>query len=272
MVIKAINFFIFPPTPHPLYKPWFHFIFTSQIILPVKENIISSSLAALPQVRRWQRREELTLIGRGCARALPFLPQAPLLLSPAPQLSTQLPITPPLLLPASPQPPTPLPSQLAPTQLLLPILLEMLRVPPLWPLPRGGIILGLGPHHQPLYTLDQPGGPHRPRGPGHQAQGSHLHPDLRRRRPHLIRVLPEPQTYLRGPSSGDLTSLATPSREMLAAEIEIFMGRCTMISQHLLWTRGSETPCSSYNNTIWSHSWCSVSTIILGSSPSSITR
>ena len=175
MVIKAINFYIFPPTPPPLYKPLFHFIFTSQIILSVSENIISSSLVALPQVRRWQRREELTLSGRRCARALLPLPLAPLLLPPAPLLPTL-------------QPPAPLPPQQAPALvpllrspllplLPLPLLLVMLRVPPLWPLPRGDIILELGPHHQLLHILDQPGGPHRLRGPEHQTQGSHLHRD-----------------------------------------------------------------------------------------------
>ena len=148
----------------------------------------------------------------------------------------------------------------------------MLRVPPLWPLLRGGIILELGPHHQPLHIPDQPGGPHRPRGPGHQAQGSHLHRDPVCRPLHLIRVFPEPQTCLRGPSSGDLTSPVTPFRGMLAVGIEIFMGRCTMISQHFLRTQGSETPCFSYSDTIWSHLWCRVSSIILGSSPSSIIR
>ena len=51
-----------------------------------------------------------------------------------------------------------------------------------------------------------------------------------------------------------------------------FHGRCTTISPHLPRTQGSETLCSSYSNTIWSHSWCRVSTIILGSSPSSIIR
>ena len=61
----------------------------------------------------------------------------------------------------------------------------------------------------------------------HQPQGSHHHLDPRPRPLHLIRVLPEPQTYLRGPSSDDLTSLTTPFREMLVAGIEIFMGRCT---------------------------------------------
>ena len=79
----------------------------------------------------------------------------------------------------------------------------------------------------------------RPRGPGLQAQGSHLHRDPERPPLDLIRVFSEPQTCLRGPSSGDLTSPATPSRGMLAARREIFMGRCTMISRHLLRTRDS---------------------------------
>ena len=90
----------------------------------------------------------------------------------------------------------------------------------------------------------------QPRGPGHQAQGSHLHRDPGRRPLHLIKVLSEPQTCLQGPSSDDLTFPTTPSRGMLATGIEIFMGRCIMISRHLLQTQGSETPCSSYNDTI----------------------
>ena len=200
-----------------------------------------------------------------------LLPPA-LLLQPAPLLP--LAPLPPTPLSSTPQrSPPPLPPQQAPalvcllrTPLLsllpMPLLLVMLRVPPLWPLPRGDIILGLSPLHPLLHISGQPGGPHRPRGPGLQAQGSHLHRDPL----HLIRVLPEPQTYLRGPSSGNLTSPVTPSRGMSTARGEISMGRCTMISRHLSPTRGSETPCSSYSDTIWSHSWCHVSTIILGSS------
>ena len=65
---------------------------------------------------------------------------------------------------------------------------------------------------------------------------------------------------------------ATPSRGMLAAGIEIIMGSYTMISWPLLRTRGSEIPCFSYSDTIWSHLWCRINTTILGSSPSSITR
>ena len=155
---------------------------------------------------------------------------------------------------------------------LLPLLLVMLRVPPLWPLHRGDIILEFGPYHQLLHIPGQPEGLHIPRGPGLLAQGSHLRQDPGRRPLHLIRVFPEPQTCLRGPSSGNLTSPATPSWGMLAAGIEIFMGRCTMISRRLLRTRGSETPCSSNSDTIRSHLWCRVSSIILGSSPSSIIR
>ena len=148
----------------------------------------------------------------------------------------------------------------------------MLRVPPLWPLPRGDIIRESGPHHKLLRILDQPGGPHRPKGPRHQAQGSHHHRDLGPRLLHLIMVLPEPQTCPRGPSSGSLTSPAIPYRRMLAAGTKIIMGSCTMISRPLLRTRGFEIPCSSYSDTIWSHLWCRDSTTILESSPSSITR
>ena len=41
----------------------------------------------------------------------------------------------------------------------------MLRVPPLWPLPKGDIIPGLGPLHPLLHIPYQPRGPHRPRRP-----------------------------------------------------------------------------------------------------------
>ena len=92
-----------------------------------------------------------------------------------------------------------------------PLLLVMLRVPPLWPLPRGEIILGSGPLHPGLRIPGQPRGPHQPREPGHQAKGSHLLRDLGRHPLHLIRVLPELQIYLRHPSSGGLTSPVTPS-------------------------------------------------------------
>ena len=68
------------------------------------------------------------------------------------------------------------------------------------------------------------------------AQGSHLHRYPGCHPLHLIRVFPEPQTCLRGPSSGDLTFPATPSQGMLAIGIEIFMGRCIMISRHFLQT------------------------------------
>ena len=166
MVIKAINSHIFPPTAPPLYKPLFHFIFNSQIILSISENLISS-LAAFPQVQPWRRREELTLSGRRCAKA-------PLPLPPTPLSPTPLPL---VLLPPAPllpqQAPTLVPLLLAPLLPLLPLplLLVMLRVPPLWPLPRGDIILELGPHHQLLPIPDQPGRPHRPRGHGHQPKG-----------------------------------------------------------------------------------------------------
>ena len=48
---------------------------------------------------------------------------------------------------------------------------------PLWPLPRGDIIPGLAPLHLLLRIPGQPRGPHSPRGPGLQAQGSHPLPD-----------------------------------------------------------------------------------------------
>ena len=43
-----------------------------------------------------------------------------------------------------------------------------------------------------------------------------------------------------------------------------FHGEVYSISRHFPQTRGSETPCSSCSDTIYSHSWCRVSSIILG--------
>ena len=119
------------------------------------------------------------------------------------------------------------------------LLLVMLRIPPLWPLPRGDIIPGLGPLHPLLRILGQPGGPHLPRGLGLQPQGSHPLRDPGRHPLHLIRVLPEPQTYLWHPSSSSLTSPVTLSRGMLDTGGEISMGRCITISRHLPRTWGS---------------------------------
>ena len=125
------------------------------------------------------------------------LPQAPLLLPPTPLSPALLSL---VLLPPAPLPALPALALLPLLPLLpllsLPLLLVMLRVPPLWPLPRGDIILDFGPHHQLLHIPDHPGGPHRPRGPGHQAQGSHLDRDPEPRPLYLIRVLSEPQTCL----------------------------------------------------------------------------
>ena len=131
-----------------------------------------------------------------------------------------------------------------PQQLYRALFLLMLRVPLLWPLYLGDIILGWGPLHSLLHIPGQPGGLHLPRGPRLQAHGSHPHRDLGRHPHHLIRVLPEPQTYLRHPSSGGLTSPTTPYRGMLITEIEISIGKCTTISLHLSQTWSSETPCS----------------------------
>ena len=79
-------------------------------------------------------------------------------------------------------------------------------------------IPGLGPLH-PLLRI--------PGQPGLQAQGSHPLRDPGRHPLHLIGVFPEPQTYLQHPSSGGLTSLATPSRGILAAKGVISMERFT---------------------------------------------
>ena len=151
------------------------------------------------------------------------------------------------------------------------LLLLMLRVPPLWPLPIGDIIPGLAPLHPLLHIPGQPGGPHRSTRLGHQVYGSHPLRDSGRHPHHLIRVLPELQTYLRHPSSGGLTSPTTLSRGMLTIGGEISMGRCTMIFRHLQQTRGSETPYSSFRD-IWSRSWCRVDSIILSWSSSSFIR
>ena len=133
------------------------------------------------------RQEELTLSGRRCARALIPLPPTPLSSAPLLLSAPQPPA--PLL------PPAPLPLQQAPALACLlctHLMLVMLRVSPLYPLPRGDIILGLGPLHQCLRIPGQPGGPHQPRGPGLQAHGSHLLRDPGNHPLHLIRVLLEP--------------------------------------------------------------------------------
>ena len=158
---------------------------------------------------------------------------------------------------SSPQPapaPACLPLLPLPQLLSRALLLLMLRAPPLWPLPRGDIIPELAPLLLLLRIPSQPEGPHRPRGLGLQAQGSHPLPDPGRHPHRLIRALPKPRTYPLHPSSGGLTSLATPSRGMLIAEGEIFMGRFTTISWYLSRTRSSETPYSSCRDTIWSRS------------------
>ena len=214
--------------------------------------------------------KELTLSSRGCARAPLPLPPAPLPSAP--------------MLPSAPLPLQQVPALAcllcAPLLLLLPLshllyrapLLVMLRVPPLWPLPRRDIIPRLGPLYPLLHIPGQPGGPHRPRRPGLQAQESHPLRDPGCHPLHLIRVLPEPHIYLWHPSSGGLTSPATPSWGILAAWGEISLERFTTTSRHFPQTRGSETPCSLCNDTIWSRSWCRISSIILGSSSSSIIR
>ena len=100
----------------------------------------------------------------------------------------------------------------------------------------------------------QPGGPHRPRGQGPQAQGSRPPRDPGRHPHHLIRALLEPQTYPLHPLSCDPTSIAAPSREMLNLVRDICTGRFTTISRHFPRTRSSETPCSSCSGTTWGHS------------------
>ena len=126
--------------------------------------------------------------------------------------------------------------------------------------------------HPLLHIIGHPGEPHQPRGPGLQAQESHPIRNPGRHPLHLIRVLPEPQIYLRHPSSGDLTSPTTPSRGMFAAGGEISMERFTTTSQHIPQTQASRlhAPCAAIPS--WSRSWCRYSSIILGSSSSSIIR
>ena len=147
----------------------------------------------LLQARQWQRRVELIPFGRGCARAPLPLPGPPLQEPPSPSAPTQppapTPLTPvPPLSPAPPPlqpPPPPAPARLPRAPQLLPPLpsllqmmsralpLLMLRDPLLWPLPRGDIIPELALLRLLYRILGQPGKPHRPRGPGLKAQGSH---------------------------------------------------------------------------------------------------
>ena len=146
----------------------------------------------------------------------PALPQPPRLLSP--HLPQSLPL-----------PPLPLP--LLPYRAVLLLLVWAL---PLWPFPRGDIIPGLTPPRMIHHIPGQPGGPHHPRGPGPQAQGSRPPRDPGCHPYHLIRALLEPQTYPLHPLSGGPTSIAAPSQEMLTAVQEIYTGRFTTISRHFL--------------------------------------
>ena len=152
-----------------------------------------------------------------------------------------------------PQPsPPPLPLPLLPCRAVL--LLVVVWALPLWPLPRGDIIHWLAPllllHRIPC----QPGGPHCPRGPGLQAQGSRppREPECHPNR--LIKALLEPRTYPLHPLSGGLTSITAPSRGILTTMREICTGRFTTISRHLPRTRSSENPCSLCRDTTWSRS------------------
>ena len=114
---------------------------------------------------------------------------------------------------------------------------------PLWPLPRGDIILDLAPLHHLLHIRGQPEGPRRPRGPRIQAQGSHPLRDPRRHPHRLIRELLEPRIYPLHLLSGGLPFIVDPSRGMLTAVGETCTGRFSTISWHLPRTRSSETPC-----------------------------
>ena len=128
--------------------------------------------------------------------------------------------------------------------------------PPLAPLvwlilPRGDIIPGLAPPRLIHHIPGQPRGPGHLRGLGPQAQGSRPPQDPERHPHRLIRALLEPRTYPLHPLSGDPTSIVAPSRGMLTAVQEIYTGRFTTISRHLLKTRSSETPCSLCSDTTW---------------------
>ena len=116
----------------------------------------------------------------------------------------------------------------------------MLRAPPLWPLPRRDIILGLAPLRLLHRILGQPRGPHHPRGPGPRAQGSHPLRDLGRHPHRLIRALSELRTYPLHLLSGGPSSLAAPSQGMLTTMGEISTGRFTTISRHLPRTQSSD--------------------------------
>ena len=185
---------------------------------------------ALPQARQWRRLKELIPSDRGCSKAplplsgpplqAPAQPPAPAPLPSAPPL----PLQPALALACLSRAPQLLPLLPLPQLLYKALLLLMLRVPPLWPLPRGDIIPELAPLHLLLRIPGQPRGPHCPRGPGLQAQGSHPLRDPGRHPHRRIRAFPEPWTYPLHPSSSSLTSLAAPFRGMLTTEGEISTG------------------------------------------------
>ena len=199
---------------------------------------------------------------RRCVGPLLPLPSAPVQEHPLPaapaqpQLSRAILLqlrSPPLF--QQPQPPPP-PQPLFPLPLLSSkaVLLLPPWALPLWPLPRGGITLGLAPLHHLHHIRGQLGGPRHPRGPGLQAQGSRPPRDLGRHPHRLIRASLGPRTYPLHPLSGELTSITALFRGMSTTVREICTGRFTTISRHLPRTRSSETPCPSCRDTTWSRS------------------
>ena len=140
-------------------------------------------------------------------------PHLPLPLPPRPQQ---------LLLPPRPQLLPPSPSWLP----LLPLRAVLSWVPSLQPLPRGDTTLGLAPLHPLRHILGHPGGPHRPRGPGPQVQGSPPTLSLISHNRHSIRALLEPLLWTcpQLPSSGGHSSTTTLFQGMLIA----VRGTCMM--------------------------------------------
>ena len=173
MVTNDINCPCVPIYPNPYLNPIFP-SFSFHISSFQFLNLPSPLKFALLQDRQWRRLKGLIPSDRGCARVPLPLPTPPLQSPPTP---TPLPL-----------PPLPPLSQLL--SKALPLL--MLRVPSLWPLPRGDTIPGLAPLCLLHSIPGQPRGPHSPRGPGLQAQGSHPLRDPERHPHRLIRALLEP--------------------------------------------------------------------------------
>ena len=141
------------PTPSPLFKPHFPFIFISHFILPVSEPPFSYQVCS-PSSSTMEKNSEAHSY-RPRVRQSPTPPTgtstlgADVAAGASPAVATSAgPVRLPHVLQLPPLPP---------------LRLLILRAPPLWPLPRGDNIPGLAPLCLLRRILGQPKGPHHPR-------------------------------------------------------------------------------------------------------------